>query len=467
MKEHEFIALTIAAALAGVFATEHALAADWAVQPVINGATDGLYLNNLGQVAGRQGAYSSVDSGLAFFTGPDGVGKEDLIPPAGYTIEVQGINDAGKLLAVSTVDWADSPTAVAFVTADTLDSSDLSILAAATSTRAGGGIDRFGNAVLYGRQSSMALSLADTASGQITEIPGTQYDWSGVSGLPLRAGQGFLTATNYISRSYQASNVLSLRNYMGTTASTLQQFTVPIPGKGKVFNAETMNELGQTLLTSKAKASSMTALNSLLTAPPYKQSVLSVLAPKSPMELPDFNSMNNFGEVVGSGPTMSGLDGGVNTSTPWSLPTSLAGRTLSWLPIVNDRGQRLVQAGSPVQLLLLTPPPADCDVTYSVDRVEADRFWATLTITNLGQTPLVGWRAAVYYNEMARVTRRTNGTIRAGGGVVVALPTEFNRTIEPMGSTTVSFVGVKGTDLPEATNLVGRSDAGLCSVSIL
>jgi len=59
----------------------------------------------------------------------------------------------------------------------------------------------------------------------------------------------------------------------------------------------------------------------------------------------------------------------------------------------------------PNDMYLVTPPQAECEVTYTVLKETAEQFSASVSINNLGSQDLHAWKVGLYFDQSVSVSR--------------------------------------------------------------
>ncbi|MFI2710575.1 cellulose binding domain-containing protein [Micromonospora sp. NPDC018662] len=88
-----------------------------------------------------------------------------------------------------------------------------------------------------------------------------------------------------------------------------------------------------------------------------------------------------------------------------------------------------------------TPPPSNCRVTYRNQSEWQGGFVATVTVQNVGATPIDGWTVTFGFPGDQQVTSGWNATVGQTGATVTAGNVDWNRVLAPNDSASFGLQG--------------------------
>lgn len=109
-----------------------------------------------------------------------------------------------------------------------------------------------------------------------------------------------------------------------------------------------------------------------------------------------------------------------------------------------------------------SPPPSpssspSCRVTYTISSQWGGGFVADLKVSNTGPAPITGWRLTFQFGGDQRIASVWNATFSQAGAAVTLDNLDYNRAIEPGGSTSLGMLGswTSSNATPTAISLSG------------
>ncbi|UCM89808.1 cellulose binding domain-containing protein [Streptomyces marincola] len=151
---------------------------------------------------------------------------------------------------------------------------------------------------------------------------------------------------------------------------------------------------------------------------------------------------------------------GTSTTTSATLRNLPPGSEHTVNVLARDADGRLSRPSEPVTFTTTSPRESSCLVAYRVDNGWGSGFVATVTVTNLGDTPVDGWTLDFTWPEAGQsVQGAWNARVTGEGRRVHVTNSEHNAFLAPNGGSTATFgfTGANGgaNPLPTAFALNG------------
>jgi hypothetical protein len=99
------------------------------------------------------------------------------------------------------------------------------------------------------------------------------------------------------------------------------------------------------------------------------------------------------------------------------------------------------------------PLPLSCRAVYQLQSQWQGGFVGTITVTNTGSAPIVGWTLTFTFPGDQHITNTWNGTATQTGSAVTVHGANWNSTIQPGGSVSVGFQGTGQSVTGAPTNI--------------
>lgn len=155
---------------------------------------------------------------------------------------------------------------------------------------------------------------------------------------------------------------------------------------------------------------------------------------------------------------------GESTGTSVTLRNLPPGTTHTVNVLASDASGRLSGPSAPLTFTTGTPEDAACSVTYHRDTSWGNGFVATVTVSNLGDTPITGWTVDWDWPTTGQsVSSWWNATVHQTGSHVRVTAPEGAGALAPDGGSTASFGFVGANDGPNPDPAAFRLNGAVCS----
>ncbi|MDT0302473.1 cellulose binding domain-containing protein [Streptomonospora wellingtoniae] len=154
---------------------------------------------------------------------------------------------------------------------------------------------------------------------------------------------------------------------------------------------------------------------------------------------------------------------GTSTSTSMTLRNLPPGTEHTVNVLARDEQGRLSRPSEPVTLSTTSPNDADCRVTYRVDSGWGNGFVATVTVSNLADTPINGWSLDFTWPESGQsVQSAWSAEVSGDGRRVHVTDNGDNAELAPGGGSTATFGFVGANEGANPAPKVFTLNGGVC-----